>query len=551
MPNYYTSKTTTLNPFQEKCIFSASNMKAFLNLMSKTIFSTVLVLQFLPLLASSTTFKLEPFDCPQADCDSIVAVTQARNSGNVYVTTERRLKVLDEDLSEKLDRRTTSHPDEQNVLTILRGSELLSCKNYFNGTSNCALRNCSSLEVISGELTHQAGLVFPLGGGPILGWIHDSPWGDDLLTLAISSKDRGEDVDPLPLVATLTLPNGSYSAAGFLKFLTNDFNIPSSFFQSMSCLSIDVEPIYGFDTGSHNYILKVHTDKSGQKKELKLIRICKGSINFWSYMELPIECKQSEAAVDIGRIVSSTAYFTNDVLYVSVTKNIGEGAESHICNFTISTINEAFTERRRECLEGKTDSTELKWYQNQYCPQNATSGQFNFSRLNDPEYCYEEPYAQPLGGTKPIIGVGMEQLTIHTTVTAMLVVESYDTGDYIEYFLGDREGNVHRISNAGREIKVVDEGHGILQGRSRGLLLSPSGDHVYASSNRKIMQLTVKESWITAQPPTTRDATKDDGGEDENFQYRLLIYFVGAVIIVLACISCITYKARDAGSPPV
>lgn len=65
------------------------------------------------------------------------------------------------------------------------------------------------------------------------------------------------------------------------------------------------------------------------------------------------------------------------------------------------------------------------------------------------------------------------------------------------------------------------------------------------------MQLTVKESWITAQPPTTRDATKDDGGEDENFQYRLLIYFVGAVIIVLACISCITYKARDAGSPPV
>lgn len=71
--------------------------------------------------------------------------------------------------------------------------------------------------------------------------------------------------------------------------------------------------------------------------------------------------------------------------------------------------------------------------------------QFNFSRLNDPEYCYEEPYAQPLGGTKPIIGVGMEQLTIHTTVTAMLVVESYDTGDYIEYFLGDREGNVHRV----------------------------------------------------------------------------------------------------------
>lgn len=336
---------------------------------------TLMFVTFLILigLTTSASFIVSSFECSnETTCDRFVSLAQHGDSGFFYITTTKTVKKLNEDLLQQLERKTVVEPQVENVLTILRGNEFLTCKNDRNGT--CELRDADTLDVLSPEF-QQTGIVYPGDtDSDVIGWI---PGGvESQLVTAVSNKVMREGSLSVPLVATRSLSDGSSppSTDGFLKFLTDEFNIPSTKFPALPCLSDEIKPFYGFTSGNHNYILKRHTGVTGEGTTIKLIRICKGSPNFRSYIELPIRCNiNGQAAVDSSpdHIVFSTAYFTNDTLFISITKtrNMTQQVESHVCGYKITKIDEQFTQRRRECLEGATETTELTWHLKNYCPQ--------------------------------------------------------------------------------------------------------------------------------------------------------------------------------------
>ncbi|XP_071814914.1 plexin-A2-like [Apostichopus japonicus] len=384
-----------------------------------TVSVTLLILIFH--IESSSVCAYSRFELPECDskdCDRIVSITQDKSSLNIYVTTQRSLKILAEDLTLIKEVNTSMTAGDNNVLTILRGSEILNCKNDNSGT--CELRDSSSLKEISKEITG-SDVTYP-GGGPIVGWIDNDIGDETVLTTALSTKERVHFAQPLPLVSTRTFRT--------LELLVDHQFVPSSYLQPSPCLADDIEPFYGFTAGNYRYILKTHrpTEERGVT-QVKLIRLCKNDQTYRSYMELPLECQgHNEGLSGQTEFVSSVAYYTNGVLYVSFTKKKYHTIKTYICQYNIDFINNRFNNRRRECLEGVTKTTEIPWHRLNYCPK-APPPQLDFSRFDDPSYCYNESIAQPLGGSKSIVATAMSPLTTDGFRSDILIVSPTYRGE--------------------------------------------------------------------------------------------------------------------------
>lgn len=345
--------------------------------------SLVVVIFLLVLYLISANAKFG-FELPVGSADRIVSVTQqeAGTSLNVYVTTQTGLKILREDLTIIQEKNTSLNKGEENVLTILRRSEIFTCKNDFNGT--CQLRDSSFLNLLSENLI-ASDVVYP-GAGPIaVGWIDDIPGEGTVITIALSSSDNslGYHGDrPLPLISTRKFPTISSvtSTKGALPLLLDDSLVPSSYIQSNPCQSDYIHPFYGFTAGNYRFILKEHTDQLGQGgprnlKHVKLVRLCKRDETYRSYMELPLYCETEDGILRKGfekeDLISSVAHHSVGKLYVSVTKRVNTESVTYICQYDMESINNAFLDRRKSCLEGKTETTEISWYRRSYCPKST------------------------------------------------------------------------------------------------------------------------------------------------------------------------------------
>lgn len=119
-----------------------------------------------------------------------------------------------------------------------------------------------------------------------------------------------------------------------------------------------------------------HTTSS--KYISKIVRLCQGDPDFYSYVELPLVCATDS---DNDYYLVQSAHLATlslegngikEVLVASFSKSETEvsdipSSESAVCIYPIEDINHAFYERRINCAQQQTDNTEINWLGSTSC----------------------------------------------------------------------------------------------------------------------------------------------------------------------------------------
>ncbi|KAJ8032555.1 Plexin-B2 [Holothuria leucospilota] len=530
-----------------------------------SVFFTILTVTYCRSVTSSSfkkEFKLDGLTSCKTDCDKIVSVVQSAENDYIYLATKYTVKKLDSNLNPILDRKIQTYgPDTEISFMLLRGSDLIIC--LYGEEGICELWDVSTLhQTIEG---HNRSMIINPWESLTVAWIAKTDInGSDVMHVAIPTTYQKPAVAMIPLLSTRILPQRSEPHANFLAFIEDGFGSPKSFLPPIPCLTTEIEPVYGFSTSHFNYFLKRHRNVQG-RMETKLARICSGSPTYRSLIELPVECRYANDNADSGDTKLSSAYFTNEELYAVFTTTSESEVKSIVCKYNIDSINQQFTERRKECLLGITETTELEWYQYNTCPskpvpssklnpydlyslreqlQRIPKFNFNISQLDDPDFCYDLDTAYPLGGSKPIVEKPLDNLKMKEVVTSILVLPT-PNGEMI--LLGDKEGYIHKIPSTGKkEVLLFDLDSAMLS--SNGLFLSNDKTTVYATSSGKVMALPLIESWTTTQTPEDKNDDQDDGDGNDDISIRNWVPFACIAAILLAAtiltVCYIIYKKR-------
>lgn len=304
-------------------------------------------------------------DCTAEDhghvpCGRIVSLSQSQVTRDVYIALENGIYEFDESLRPNTFVFTSaSGKNQQNDLMVLTTEYIVLCKNDFEGS--CELRDLKSLDVIKG--VKQVDVVNTKYCGLSLGWFAKGPDESDVLNIALSNRDEDSSA---PILSTRKLVTSRTSSSGdFLSVIKNEFSVPASQFLYDRQHSVTIDPIIGFSHGNYNYIVKRQTDTRGES-EAKLIRLCRRDINYRSYIELPLGCRN-----DMGVIIKNvtSTFYSSDILFVSFHEDLSNmDYNSVICLYNLTTLNDRFYQRRKECLMGQSKTAEIDWYQRIPCP---------------------------------------------------------------------------------------------------------------------------------------------------------------------------------------
>lgn len=461
-------------------------------------------------------------------CGKLLSIAQHPTTGLVYVATEDGLYELDNNLH--IVSYTTTAIIAEGVVNdfiILTDSGFVVCRNDESGS--CHFRSISSFDVVNG--LYQPGVVSKnRHSGSVVSWIANGPDGVTVVNVAVSSDTDGN----LPALSTRYLLYREQVTANYSKFmsvLTNKYSSPTGqkYFSGDYKPNL-VKPIYGFSSGNYHYLIETQFDKRNLKS--KLIQLCKTDVDYKSYIELPIECMTQDGN-KMPQAIS--AYFATDTLSVSFSNLDESDPLSVVCQYNINDFKEQFQERRRECLMGFTETTQLEWNPNIFCPTEAVSADvFNLTRLNDPDFCYDLDTSHPLGGQKPIQKDAL--FTTSTVVNAITVQEHRNNGTV--FFLGDSRGNLvkKRLRKGSWEsetTQVFEDGSPVLS--PNGLLVDINGDMLYIFSNTKLVKMSAK----FYQDPPTR---KTPSNQIPTITV-ICVFIVALLLVVLAGV--IFYKRRQ------
>ena len=136
-----------------------------------------------------------------------------------------------------------------------------------------------------------------------------------------------------------------------------------------------VKHIYGFTLGGFTYFVSVQetTESYNQKKNPKvfstfIIRICQRDKNYFSYLELPLECKGTNGTnFNIGTsayltkpgnffATSSGIQASDEVLVVTFVQTNGgwtdPASKSGVCFYPVKEINEKLAADQKKCADG-------------------------------------------------------------------------------------------------------------------------------------------------------------------------------------------------------
>ncbi|KAJ8032009.1 Plexin-A2 [Holothuria leucospilota] len=480
-------------------------------------------------------------DCTADDhghipCGRIVSLSQSQVTRDVYITLENGIYELDGSLRPNTFVFTSeSGKNQQNDLMVVTTENIVLCKNDFEGS--CELRDLKSLDVIKG--VKQVEVVNTKHGGFSLGWVAKGPDEHDVLNIALSNKDKDSSA---PILSTRKLvTNKTSSSWDFLSILKNEFSVPASQFLNDRQHSVRIDPIIGFSHGNYNFIVKRQTDTRGDS-EAKLIRLCRRDINYRSYIELPLRCRN-----DMGEIFKNvtSAFYSSDILFISFYEDLSYMDDnSVICLYNLTTLNNRFYQRRKECLLGQSKTTEIDWYQRIPCPtEPVPPNVFNISYLDDPNFCYELDTAHPLGGNDPITEDAI--FSVEAKVNA-LVVGVFE-GDMI-YFLGDSNGNIIKMRAKGgiweKETLSIEEGSPILS--PNGFILDVDGEWMYAMTHKKATRVRVDFTPATTPPSLSSMDPSEDATNQPPAVEPLIIYIIcgsaAVAIIIIVVILAFSIK---------
>ena len=261
---------------------------------------------------------------------------------------------------------TLENTDNRNKILLIdsRNKKLITCGSLAHGV--CQGRN---LETLSVEISNNNEYVVSNSELPSVAVIGPSWDGKRALYVATSwdGKTYGSRIlnfliNPKSAVSTRNLDGSDVFAVSANSALDGYSYLQ---FKDLNYL---VNYVYGFTLGGFTYFVSVQetTESYNQKKNPKvfstfIIRICQRDKNYFSYLELPLECKGTNGTnFNIGTSAyltkpgnffakSSGIQASDEVLVVTFVQT---ASKSGVCFYPVKEINEKLAADQKKCADG-------------------------------------------------------------------------------------------------------------------------------------------------------------------------------------------------------
>uniref|UniRef100_A0A8C8WZP8 Plexin-A3 n=1 Tax=Panthera leo TaxID=9689 RepID=A0A8C8WZP8_PANLE len=278
------------------------------------------------------------------------------------------------------------------------------------------------------------------------------------------------------------------------EFVSSQIKIPSDTLSLYP--AFDIYYIYGFVSASFVYFLTLQLDTqqtlldtAGEKFfTSKIVRMCAGDSEFYSYVEFPIGCSwrgveyrlvQSAHLAKPGLLLAQALGVPpdEDVLFTVFSQGQKNRAspprQTVLCLFTLSNINAHIRRRIQSCYRGE-GTLALPWLLNKELPCiNTINGNFCGLVLN-----------QPLGGLHVIEGLPL----LADSSDGMASVAAYTYRRHSVVFIGTRTGSLKKVRVDGSQYAHLYETVPVVDGSPilRDLLFSPDHRHIYLLSEKQL-----------------------------------------------------------------
>ena len=292
-----------------------------------------------------------------------------------------------EDYIECLESQPVCAPkrtDNRNKILLIDSAnkKLITCGSLKHGV--CQGR---SLETLSVEISNNNEYVVSNSDLPSVAVI--GPRWDGKLALYIATSWDGKTygshilnvlINPKPAVSTRNIDGPNVFA------VSSNSALAAYSYLGFTDLNYLVKYIYGFTLGDFTYFVSVQetTESYNQKKNPKvfstfIIRICQRDKNYFSYLELPLECKGTNGTnFNIGTsayltkpgkffATSSGIQASDEVLVVTFVQTNGgwndPASKSGVCFYPVKEINEKLAADQKKCADGSysTEKYGLPW----------------------------------------------------------------------------------------------------------------------------------------------------------------------------------------------
>ncbi|XP_054751134.2 plexin-A4-like [Lytechinus pictus] len=497
---------------------------------SKTMsLPSILVHLHILLMAASSVFSYVHFteeNFPGNPDISLQKMTLDPTTNTLYVGSVNRLYKLNSDLEEEIHRDTgpvSDHPTcfpppgqcttqefsreaTNNIIKILLvdNNRLITCGSVYQGT--CQVRSLEDFTSLGNNTSEEIAANTIIGTS--VGFISRGPENQaNVLYTATSSADWIDN--NVPTVSVRSLPEVIPSR--------NLFSVLKTGFRAVSQIVIPAETVsespngfnityvYGFPSGNFSYFVGVQPENHRTlPREVqyytKLIRICQRDINLLSYIELPLKCYSGGVDYNIAQSAyiakagkdGGEPWQNEDALFVTFAQSEEHDREpqrkSAVCMYLVSDLNQAFFDRRRECVNGHQSDTQMEWYKSVPCTEVGKTPALLVERMDREgrNYCHTLDFIGPMGGTdSPIIAQAIH-VDDSTLFTAIAVSHKPQES---AIFVGDDTGHLLKLMLISQSKASVSTDHEIVPDGSvvqNGLLLSLDEEYVYVMTQRQV-----------------------------------------------------------------
>ncbi|KAM8933351.1 plexin-A3 [Pelodytes ibericus] len=287
------------------------------------------------------------------------------------------------------------------------------------------------------------------------------------------------------------------------EFVSSQIKVPSDTLSLHP--SFDIYYVYGFVSGGFVYFLTLQLDTqqtlldaTGEKFfTSKIVRMCSGDPEFYSYVEFPIGCTkdgveyrliQSAYLSRPGRKLAQELGVPEDeeILYTVFSQGQKNRSnpprESVLCLFTLSQINSQIKERIQSCYRGE-GRLSLPWLLNKelHCINTPILIHDGFCGL---------ALNQPIGGLQVIEGLPL----FEEKMDGMASVAAYSYDQHSVVFVGTRAGTLKKIRVDSPSDAALYDSISMVGGRTilRDMVFSPDWQSLYLLSEKQVTRVPVE-----------------------------------------------------------
>ncbi|ROT77169.1 Plexin-A4 [Penaeus vannamei] len=324
-----------------------------------------------------------------------------------------------------------------------------------------------------------------------------------VLYIGVTYTGKSVYRDEVPAVASRSLEDNRFFDIAVTDVTTSTRMLVNS----LARKRYPITYVYGFGSENFSYFLtrQMEDTDAGSPYMSKLVRVCQNDPAYYSYTEIPIECKDQQGkhynlaqAAYVGKpgadLAKQLGIQTNDdVLFAVFSPSESSEREgsprpadsSALCVYSMKSVRRMFIDNIQKCFRGKSDRGLNFISPSHHCIK------LRIRNLNE-DFCGMDVNT-PLGGEQPV-----ESLASLTFPTRLTAVAATSTEVYTVVFLGTAQGHLKKvvIENQNNALEYddieVDQGSAVRQD----MHFDKAGDHLYVMTSNKISKVKTKECSI-------------------------------------------------------